>query len=108
MYVRTDCLSQQISKPSCAECKTPIIPVGNLTPVTTTKSSGGAYEALGANIWCGKMLGHFQWDRRADLHDKLPALGEGLLSLLHRNVLDGCLQLLLDALVCGLPQHLLK
>ena len=45
---------------------------------------------------------------QAHLHDKLPAFREGLFSLLHRNVHDGSIQLLLDLLVGSLAQHLLK
>ena len=49
-----------------------------------------------------------QAEMQAHLHDQLSALGQSLLSLLHRDVLDGGLQLLLDLLVGSLVQHLLK
>ena len=46
--------------------------------------------------------------QHAHLHDQVSALGQGLFSLFDRDVLDGGLQLLLDPLVGGLVQHLLK
>ena len=46
--------------------------------------------------------------RQHHLHDQLSALGQRLFCLLNRDVLDGSIQLLLDLLVVGLLQHLLK